>query len=370
MKVPFVDLHSQYLTIKGDIDTAVYNVINETAFIGGKFVNKFEEDFSNLYGVKHCISVANGTDSLFIIMKMLGIGVGDEVITVCNSWISTSETISLTGARPIFVDIDPIYYTINEDEIEKNITSRTKAMIPVHIYGQVCDMDKLVKLSQKYNIPIIEDCAQAHFSEFNGKRVGTFGIASSFSFYPGKNLGAYGDAGCIITNSDELSVKFKMFARHGALRKHEHIIEGINSRMDGMQAAILTAKLPYIIKWTLLRREKASLYRKYLSNNVHTILPFERENSIHSYHLFVVRVQNRDGLIQYLNSMEIEVAIHYPTILPSLTAYKYLNLSQSDFPVANTYQDEILSLPIYPEITEIQIKYVCKKINTFYKIYC
>jgi dTDP-4-amino-4,6-dideoxygalactose transaminase len=368
MKVPFVDLHSQYLSIKSDIDNAIYNVINETAFIGGKYVNKFEEEFSNLYGVKHCISVANGTDSLFIIMKMLGIGVGDEVITVCNSWISTSETISLTGARPIFVDIDPIYYTINEDEIEKNITAKTKAIIPVHIYGQVCDMDKLVKLSQKYNIPIIEDCAQSHFSEFNNKRVGTFGIASSFSFYPGKNLGAYGDAGCILTNSDEMSEKCKMFARHGALKKHNHIIEGINSRMDGIQASILTTKLPHIIKWTQLRREKASLYRKYLSNSIQVALPVERDNSLHSYHLFVIRVQNRENLIQHLNRMEIEVAIHYPKILPNLEAYKYLNYNSTDFPIANTYQNEILSLPIYPEITEPQIKYVCEQINNFYKI--
>jgi dTDP-4-amino-4,6-dideoxygalactose transaminase len=368
MKVPFVDLHSQYLSIKNEIDNVIFDVINETAFIGGKYVNKFEEEFSKLYGVKHCISVANGTDSLFIIMKMLGIGVGDEVITVCNSWISTSETISLTGAKPVFVDIHPIYFTINEVEIENKITPKTKAIIPVHIFGQVCDMEKIMSISQKYKIPIIEDCAQSHFSEFDGKRVGTFGLASSFSFYPGKNLGAYGDAGCILTNSDEMSDKFKIFARHGALKKHEHIIEGINSRMDGIQAAILTTKLPHIIKWTQLRREKAALYRKYLSNNVHVTLPVERENAIHSYHLFVIRVQNRDRLIEYLNTMEIEVAIHYPKILPNLIAYKYLNLSLSDFPVANTYQNEILSLPIYPEITETQIIFVCEQINNFYKI--
>ena len=368
MKIPFVDLHSQYLSIKNDIDNAIFDVINETAFIGGKYVNKFEEEFSKLYGVKHCISVANGTDSLFIIMKMLGIGAGDEVITVCNSWISTSETISLTGAKPVFVDIDPFYYTINEDEIEMKITPRTKAIIPVHIFGQVCDMEKIMSLSQKYNLPIIEDCAQSHFSEFNGQRVGTFGIASSFSFYPGKNLGAYGDAGCILTNFDEMAYKFKMFSRHGALKKHEHIIEGINSRLDGIQAAILCSKLPHIIKWTDLRREKAILYRKYLSINTYIVLPIERENSLHSYHLFVIRVQNRDSLIEYLKKYEVEVAIHYPKILPNLKAYEYLNYKSSDFPIANLYQEEILSLPIYPEISDSQIKYVCDKINSFYNI--
>lgn len=368
MKVPFVDLKIQYESIKSDIDTAIKNVIEETAFIGGKYVNEFEDKFAKLYGVKHCLSVANGTDSLFITMKMLNIGENDEVITVANSWISTSETISQTGAKPIFIDINPDYYTINEEKIKSAITKNTKAIIPVHLFGQACDMKLINSIAKEYNLFVIEDCAQSHFSEFEGQRVGTFGIASSFSFYPGKNLGAYGDAGCILTNSDDLALKIKMYSRHGALKKHEHMIEGINSRLDGMQASILTAKLPYILQWTEQRREKANLYRKYLSGIDQIILPIERENTYHSYHLFVIRALNRNKLMQFLQDCEIDVAVHYPTALPNMQAYKYLGHEISDFPIASNYQDLILSLPLYPEITEDQIKFVSEKIAEFYKL--
>ena len=213
MNIPFVDLKAQYNSIKNEIDSAIQGVIAETAFVGGKYVKDFEEKFKALYGVKHCIGVANGTDSLYIIMKMLGITTGDEVITTAYSWISSSETISQTGARPVFVDIDPFLFTINEQKIEEKITSSTKAIMPVHIHGQVCEMSVIMSLAKKYNLKVIEDCAQSHFSEFKGMRAGTMGIASSFSFYPGKNLGAYGDAGCILTNDDELAEKIMRF--HG-----------------------------------------------------------------------------------------------------------------------------------------------------------
>jgi dTDP-4-amino-4,6-dideoxygalactose transaminase len=368
MKVPFVDLKKQYINIQTDIDVAIKNVIEETAFIGGNYVNEFEQEFAKLYGVKHCLSVANGTDSLYITMKMLNIGINDEVITVANSWISTSETITQTGAKPVFVDIDPDYFTINEEKIRSAITKNTKAIIPVHLFGQACDMKLINGIAEEYNLLVIEDCAQSHFSEFNGQRVGTFGIASSFSFYPGKNLGAYGDAGCVLTNSDELALKIKMFSRHGALKKHEHIMEGINSRLDGLQASILTAKLPYILKWTQQRREKADLYRKYLANIEQIILPLERENTYHSYHLFVIRAFNRNKLMKFLQENEIEVAVHYPVALPNMKAYSYLGHEKSDFPIASEYQDLILSLPIYPEISEGQIKYVADKIREFYKL--
>ncbi|WP_295234408.1 DegT/DnrJ/EryC1/StrS family aminotransferase [Sediminibacterium sp.] len=366
MKVPFVDLKAQYETIKSDIDAAIFNVVNETAFIGGKYVQEFEQAFADKYGVKHCISVANGTDSLFIIMKMLNIGHGDEVITVANSWISSSETISQTGATPVFVDIDPSNYTINEKLIESKITARTKAIIPVHLYGQSCEMDSIISISNKFKIPIIEDCAQSHFTEFKGKRVGTFGIASSFSFYPGKNLGAYGDAGCILTNDSELALKFKMYARHGALKKHDHKIEGINSRMDGLQAAILLAKLPFILEWTNKRIQNANLYFKYLKDNKSIILPSIRENTKHSFHLFVIRTEKRDGLLNYLKENGIETAIHYPVALVNMPAYEYLDLKLSDYPVAMEYQNTILSIPMYPELTEDQIIYISSKINDYF----
>jgi dTDP-4-amino-4,6-dideoxygalactose transaminase len=368
MKVPFVDLKEQYMSIKNEIDSAINEVIQNTNFIGGEIVSEFEKSFANLYGAKHCISVANGTDSLYIIMKMLNIGSGDEVITVANSWISSSETISQTGAKPVFVDIDPIYYSINEELIEALINKNTKAIMPVHLHGQVCEMEKIMQLAEKYNLYVIEDCAQSHFSEYKGIRAGLRGIAASFSFYPGKNLGAYGDAGCIITNDSELADKFKMFARHGALKKHFHKIEGINSRLDGIQAAVLSAKLPHILKWTEKRVDHAKTYSEELASESNVIIPTVRPDSLHTFHLYVVRVKDRERLIQYLKQNGIETAIHYPNILPNLEAYNYLKHKPSDFPVANAYQQEILSLPIYPEMTRDMIKFVTNSIKEYYKL--
>lgn len=365
MKIPFVDLKAQYQSIKPEIDNAIANVLAETSFIGGKHVEKFEKDFASLYGIKNCISVANGTDSLFIIMKVLGIGQGDEVITVANSWISSSETISLTGASPVFVDIDENYSSIDESLIEKYITSKTKAIMPVHLQGQVCEMDKIMGIAEKYNLHVIEDCAQSHFSEFRGKRVGTFGIAASFSFYPGKNLGAYGDAGCIITNDDEIARLCKMFARHGAIEKHNHLIEGMNSRLDGLQAAILNAKLPYIKQWTEKRIEVANKYSDQLAKISKIITPKVRSNSKHSFHLYVIRHEKRDELKSYLQECGIETAIHYPNILPNLKPYKLMGFSADDYPIASSFQGKILSLPIYPEMTDEQIHYVCDCISDF-----
>ena len=366
MQLPFVDLKKQYQNIKEDIDNAIFNVISETAFIGGKYVKEFETSFAALYNVKHCIAVGNGTDSLFIILKMLGIGQGDEVITVANSWISSSETITQSGARPVFVDIHPDYYSLNEEFLEQAITPKTKAIIAVHLQGQMCNMDALMRICQAHNIFLIEDCAQAHFSEFKGKRAGMFGVAGSFSFYPGKNLGAYGDAGCIITNDDEFANLCRMFANHGALKKHHHVIEGINSRLDGLQAAILSAKLPYIIKWTELRIRNAELYNQYLGDCKEIVLPKVRPETKHTFHLYVIRAQRRDELAAYLKEQGIETAVHYPTALPNLPAYKYLGYTEKDFPIATAYQSQILSLPMYPELTEEMIAYVAATIKKFY----
>ncbi len=366
MKISFVNLKQQYKSIKEDIDFAISTVIEESSFIGGKHVKEFERKFAEIYGVKHVISCANGTDSLNIIMKMLGIGVGDEVITAANSWISSSETISQTGARPVFLDVHPEYYSMDETLLLSKITSKTKAVIAVHLQGQMCAIDAIKKICDERGIHLIEDCAQSHFSTFNGKKAGLFGIAASFSFYPGKNLGAYGDAGCIITNDYELAEKCRMYANHGALKKHHHIIEGINSRLDGLQAAILNAKIPYILDWTAKRIEKAELYRKHLSEINSLILPKQRENTVHSYHLFVVRAKKRDQLADWLKSKDIEVAIHYPTALPNLPAYQYLKSGKEEYPVATQLQNEILSLPIYPELTEDDIEYIAKAIKGFY----
>lgn len=365
--VPFVDLKAQYQSIKNEIDGAIASVIEETAFIGGKYVETFKAEFIQLYGTKYFVPCANGTDAIYIILRMLGIGTGDEVITVGNSWISTSETISQTGAQPVFVDVDE-YFTIDVSLIEKSITPKTKAIIPVHLYGQMCDMDGLDQLSKKYGIPIIEDCAQSHFSSYKGVRAGLRGIAASISFFPGKNLGAYGDAGGILTQDLELANKCQMFATHGALVKHQHKIEGINSRLDGLQAAILSAKLPYILEWTEKRNKAADTYRDLLKDVSSISLPLVRPDTYHSYHLFVILAEKRDELMAYLKSKGIETAIHYPTPLPFLDAYAYLNHKEEDFPQLVSNQRKILSLPIYPEITYEQIDYVCSQLKSFYTL--
>ncbi|NOT76621.1 MAG: DegT/DnrJ/EryC1/StrS family aminotransferase [Cyclobacteriaceae bacterium] len=366
MKIPFVNLTAQYESIKKDIDKAIENVITETAFIGGKYVNNFEKEFADAYGCKNVVACANGTDSLYIIMKMLGIKEGDEVITVANSWISSSETITQTGAKPVFIDIHPEYYSMDESLLISKITSKTKAVIAVHLQGQACDIETIKNICDERNIHLIEDCAQSHFSEYKGKRVGLYGIASSFSFYPGKNLGAYGDAGCITSNDDAFAEKCKMFARHGALKKHHHQMEGINSRMDGLQAAILSAKLPHIIDWTNKRIANAAIYNKCLNGISQIKIPTVRPESKHTFHLYVIVAEKRDELMKHLADGGIETFIHYPSILPNLQAYKYLGHTPSDFPVASDLQPKILSLPMYPELSEKEIQNVSNSIRAFY----
>lgn len=366
MNIPFVDLKAQYNSIKKDIDKAIASVIEETAFIGGHFVKDFEAAFASLYGVKHVIGCANGTDALYILMKMLGIGQGDEVITVANSWISSSETITQAGARPVFLDIHPEYFSLDETQLESRINSRTKALIAVHLQGQMCDIATIREICDRKGIYLIEDCAQSHFSEGGGKRAGLHGIAGSFSFYPGKNLGAYGDAGCIMTNDDSLAEKCRMFANHGALKKPDHRIEGINSRLDSLQAAILHAKLPYILDWTEARIRNAATYDKHLAGITQIDTPKRRPGTKHSFHLYMLKAQRRDELMQYLKDQGVETTIHYPVALPNLPAYAYLGYTPSDFPIATGMQTKILSLPMYPELTEDMIVYIAGKIREFY----
>ena len=366
MNIPFVDLKAQYHSIKSEIDTAIQNVINETAFIKGKYVQKFEEDYADAYGVKNCISCANGTDAIYIALKALGVGPGDEVITVANSWISTSETITQTGATPVFVDIEPEYYTIDVSRIEEKITPKTKAIIPVHLFGQPAEMDAIMDICKRHNLLLIEDCAQAHFAEWKGQKVGTMGVAGTFSFFPGKNLGAYGDAGAIISNNEEFATKARMFANHGALKKHHHEFEGINSRMDGMQAAILSVKLKYINQWTDLRIQHAKKYNDLLSVVSNIVTPVTHQDAKHVFHLYVIRTQHRNELQAHLKENEISTGIHYPTALPFLKAYDYLEHKPTDFPVAYQYQDEILSLPMFPELTKEHISYICDCIASFF----
>ena len=365
MHIPFVDLHAQYLAHQDEFDAAFREVIRKTAFIGGEFVREFEREYAAAYGVRHCISVANGTDAIYIVLRMLGIGAGDEVITTAASWISTSETIGQAGARPVFVDVDD-YYNIDVAQVRAAITPRTRAIIPVHLYGQAAQVEVLEQLARERGLHLVEDCAQAHFAEWDGRRVGTFGNAATFSFYPGKNLGAWGDAGAIITNDDELGRRCRMYANHGALVKHQHEVEGINSRMDGLQAALLTAKLRHIDSWTADRRRVASLFDHELVGVGDLELPRIRPGATHVYHLYVVKTSQRDALRSYLADNGIETAVHYPTSLPLLPAYSRLGVTPEAVPKAAANQDRILSLPIYPEMTAETVSYVAATIRAFF----
>jgi dTDP-4-amino-4,6-dideoxygalactose transaminase len=359
--IPLVDLKKQYESIKSEIDNSIKDVLANTSFIGGGTVTEFEINFKKYIDVNHCISCANGTDSIEILLKALDISKGDEVIVPAISWISTSEAVTSVGAKPVFVDINPDYYTIDLTKIEDKITNNTKAIIPVHLYGQAVDMPKLMAIAKKHNLKVIEDCAQAHGAEFNSKKIGSFGDCASFSFYPGKNLGAYGDAGAMLTNDSEIAEKARMIANHGQKEKHNHIIEGRNSRMDGIHAAVLNVKLNYLNRWTSRRIEIAENYNSLLSKSSITC-PKKIKDGKHVFHLYVIRSSQRDKLKKELAEKGISSAIHYPTALPFLKCYKYLNHTKDDFPIANSYTEQILSLPMYPELNNQEIEFICNNI--------
>jgi|WetSurMetagenome_2_1015567.scaffolds.fasta_scaffold01812_5 dTDP-4-amino-4,6-dideoxygalactose transaminase len=361
--IPFVDLHSQYISIKGEIDKAIEDCIEESNFIKGKAVSDFEEAFSGYLGAKYCLGCGNGTDALEIILKSLNVGQGDEVLVPAISWISTAEAVNNVGAEPVFVDILPDTYTIDPNRIEERVTKKTKAIIPVHLYGCPAEMHDITDISEKHNISIVEDCAQAHGAEYFDKKVGTFGIASAFSFFPSKNLGAFGDGGAIVTNNSELQEIARKISNHGQFKtKHEHTLIGRNSRLDSMQASILNSKLSYLDRWNLMRNHVALLYKKRLSADDRIILPDIPLNSKHAFHLFVIKCKRRDDMIKLLDEKKISWAVHYPKPLPFLEAYKYKKHLPSEFPVAQQITKEILSLPIYPELTESQINIICDQI--------
>jgi dTDP-4-amino-4,6-dideoxygalactose transaminase len=358
MKVPLIDLKAQYETIRKEIDLAIKSVILDSAFVGGKYLKKFEREFARFCRTKYCIGVGNGTDALYIALRSLGIGKGDEVITVANSFIATSEAITMTGAKVVFVDCDSETYTIDVEKVKSVIGPHTKAIIPVHLYGHPADMIALKKLAQEKGLYLIEDACQAHGAKINGKRVGSLGDLACFSFYPAKNLGAYGDGGAIVTNNKDLAIKCRKISDHGRLKKYEHEFEGINSRLDGIQSAILSVKLKYLEKWTEKRRFIAHLYNGLLKDSG-VITPREKNGVRHVYHLYVVRVKNRDAVQARLTKKGITTGIHYPTALPNLPAYRYLGDSSKDFPIATALSKEILSLPIYPELRKEKVEYVC-----------
>ena len=368
MKIPFVDLHAQYLTIKQEIDRAIADVIAQSAYIRGPHVDAFEEAWARTLGVKRCISCANGTDAIYIALRGLGLKRGDEVITSAHSWISTSETITQAGGRVVFCDTDEETFTIDPADIERKITPATVGIVPVHLYGQPADMGAIIAIARKHNLWVIEDCAQAHLASYKGQLVGTFGNVATFSFYPGKNLGAYGDAGCVVTNDDRLADWMTTFARHGG--KGDHVMEGINSRMDGLQAGILNAKLPHLPAWTAARRRVAACYNELLEDVGDVITPTVKSDRDHVYHLYVIRTENRDALREHLSQAGISTVLNYPKALPFYPAYAYLGHVPKNFPAAYFNQSRILSLPIYPEMPEEAITHVANVISHFWSSEC
>lgn len=366
-KIPFVDLYAQYQTIKEEIDFVINDVIQKSLFVRGPYVDKFEQMFADMMDRKYCVSCANGTDSLYIAMIALGVKPGDEVIAPAHSWISTTETITQAGGKVVFCDTDEDTFTIDPKSIESKITPNTVGIIPVHLYGHPADMDPIMEVAKKHKLWVLEDCAQAHLARYKGRLVGTFGEVASFSFYPGKNLGAMGDAGAVVTNDQALAEKMAMFARHGGLKKGDHKIEGINSRLDGLQAAILSVKLPHLSEWTRLRQERATWYTDLFSKIEEIKTPYVAFDREHVWHLYVIKHTNRDDLAKFLNENGVQTVINYPIALPFLPAYDRLKHLPEDFPNAYLNQSQILSIPIYSELNNDQVIRVVEAVTEFTK---
>lgn len=365
VSIPVMDLKRQHALIRAELDSAIADVINESAFIRGPYVDDFEQKFAELAGVKHCVSCANGTDAIYIAMNALRIKTGDEVIVPAMSWISTSETVSQSGAKVVFCDVDPRTYTMCPADLKRKITKKTVGVIPVHLYGHPAPMEEIETIARGAGLWIIEDSAQAHMAELNGRKIGSWGDITTFSFYPGKNLGAFGDAGCLVTNNHELAVRATKFARHGGLRKGDHEIEGINSRLDGIQAAVLSIKMKYLAAWTERRREIASKYLQHIEPPEWLKLPTVGKTSNPVWHLFVVRVSERDEFQARMNEQGIGTSINYPKALHQLPCYAYMGHKLGDFPCAETLASSCVSLPIFPEMTTTEVESVIEAVNSF-----
>lgn len=367
MSVPFVDLRAQYAQIREQVDEQMHEVLDRATFVGGPQVVAFEEAFAAYVGVRHAIGVANGTDALLLALKAFGVGPGDEVITAANTFIATAEAIVHAGARPVFVDIDPRTYTLDVSGIERAITPRTKAVIPVHLYGHPAELTPILEIAHRHGVPVIEDAAQAHGAEYRGRRVGAWGHAACFSFYPTKNLGAFGDAGAVVTNDDRIALTVRKLRDHGSLKKYEHDLIGYNSRLDALQAAVLRVKLKYLDQWNEMRRENARVYDNSLSEVPGIVMPLTLDESKHVYHLYVIRVErgSRDDLQQYLRVRGIQTSIHYPEPLHRTAPLGHLRYQEGDFPVAEMCAKAILSLPMYPGLEKRLIEYVARHVRNY-----
>ena len=363
--VKFLDLKAQYQSIKLEVDQVIQEVIESSAFIGGKYVSQFEESFSKYVEAAYCVGVGNGTDALEIAIEALNMPIGSEIIVPANSFISSSEAVTRSGHRVIFADIDTDSYVISIEDVRKRITPNTKAIMPVHLYGHSCDMDELALIAKEHNLYIIEDCAQAHGSEYKGKKVGGIGDIATFSFYPGKNLGAYGDGGAITTNNNDLAIQCRKISNHGRISKYDHDFEGRNSRLDGIQAAILSVKLKYLNSWIEKRIQIANKYLSELNKVGDIILPVRKTWTKQAYHLFVIRTDKRGELQSYLSNQDIQTGVHYPISLPKLKAYGYTGQAD-EMMFANSSDASLLSLPIGEHLSEEDVMHVVNIIKKFF----
>jgi len=359
MKVQFVDLKAQYQSIKDEVNEAIGGILQSCAFVNSR---SFEAEFAEYIGSKYCVGVGNGTDALLMAMKCAGLGPGDEVITAANTFIATAEAISFTGATPVFVDCDPVYYNLDPNLLEAAITDKTKAIVPVHLYGQPADMGPIMEIANKHNLLVIEDCAQSHGATYHGKGAGTFGKAACFSFYPGKNLGAYGDAGAITTDDEALATEIRKLGDHGSNVKYQHDFVGINSRLDGIQGAVLSVKLRHLDKWSDRRIEVARMYNEGLKDVC--VVPQTADGVRHVFHLYVIQVNNRDEFMAHLNEQGIACGIHYPVALPVSPAYAELGYQAEDFPVACGIADKIVSLPMHGDLTDEDVALVIEAVRS------
>ena len=376
MKVPFLDLKAQYQTIKDEVDPAIQDILDNTAFILGKSVLQFEKEFAKAHNVKHCVGTSSGTDSNHLALWALDIKPGDEIIIPANTFIATAWGATLCGAKPVFVDCHAASYNLDPAKIEAAITPKTKAIVAVHLYGQPADMSALQKIASEKNIYLVEDAAQAHLAEYKGKRVGGLSEVASFSFYPGKNLGAYGEAGAVVTNNDELAKKIIKLREHGQSKKYYHDSFGHNYRMEGIQGAVLGVKLKYLAGWTDERRRAAAKYNELLGNIEQLSVPEELPGLKHVYHLYVVRVngknleereETRNKLQTFLSDNGIASGLHYPIPLHLQKCFNHLGYKKGDFPVTEDLAQSGLSLPMFPELKDEQIEYIALKIKEFFQ---
>ena len=373
--IPFVDLQAQYRAIKEEVDAAIARVVESAAFVLGREVEAFEAAFAEYLGARFCVGVSNGTAAIQLAVTACGAGAGDEVIVPANTFFATAEAVSTAGATPVFVDADPISYTIDVNKIEAAITERTRAIIPVHLYGQAADLDPIFEIAARHNISVIEDAAQAHGAQYKGRRVGARGRANCFSFYPGKNLGAYGEGGAVVTDDAEVARRVRLLRDHGSEQKYRHEIVGYNFRLEGLQGAVLNVKLKYLDGWNDLRRAHAARYNELLADAQRNhdgdssgalVLPQELSYARHIYHLYVVQSAERDELQKHLSAAGVQTGIHYPVPVHLQPAYRSLGHKPGDFPEAEWQAARVLSLPMFPELSEAQIARVAGSVRAFH----